>query len=215
MLDRWHHPRSLRVGKWKSICFLGLLLTVFYSNSVEAQSVFSWPTDTGISQEYGKRDDLTTADVPTLSDSYKGGKNFHTGIDFGRDHSRSKTPVRAIADGVVAEIYGLAGSGGVATSENMPLWNDANGDHILQDAETIEAPFSTGKSRYNPEGVMVVIRHSSGKFSLYGHLGGVRKDIYQRFANGETVSINRGEEIAVMGGSGGKLTNAFAVHLHL
>ena len=194
-----------------SIFFRIVLVSAFlpWEQPASAQETYIWPVDASISQQYGERDSLLPGQW--TRQEYPGGQNIHAGVDL---PGENQTPIKATAYGTIHEIFGLAGSGSNA-AETIPLWNDVNGDWLFGSGDTIEEPVVTGNGkRSNPLGISVVVKHSGGWFSHYGHRDSVRKDLYQRFKAGEIVSVNRGEQIALMGGSSGANRTAFAPHLH-
>ncbi|MEI6493464.1 MAG: pre-peptidase C-terminal domain-containing protein, partial [Verrucomicrobiota bacterium] len=199
--------------------------------------MFTWPVDTAISQVYGERDALKPGEYNIKSQNYPNGQNYHTGIDFAPDASNPQKPIHPIADGTIAEIYGLAGGDGYTeTDESILLW-DAGADLKFQTQEStceyqngvfvrIKPSLSltpTGRKKYNPTGMTVVVKHANGKFSHYEHLSSVRKDLYESFdawrkAGSDpatAIQVHPNDEIALMGSSGRNSMNGFALHLHL
>ncbi|MFQ6116247.1 MAG: CUB domain-containing protein, partial [bacterium] len=179
----------------------------------EPRSVFQWPVDdVSVAQVYACRDCISSS-----SQRYMDGINMHTGVDLGGER---KTIVKAAADGKVVKIYGLAGeSDGIMTPETIFVWNDANGDRQFQSGEeepSSSTGLSTGRTTSNHGlGITIIVQHPNGKYSLYGHLDAVRKDIYENvLVQGQSFPVYQGEAIGLMGFSEFQNRNSDKIHVH-
>ncbi len=120
---------------------------------------------------------------------------YHTGIDLSGSR---RTTIKASANGSIIKVFGLAPRGG--GKERVYLWNDSNGNGQFDNGEE-EVPIFTGRIKNNHGvGMTIIIQHSNGKYSLYGHLDAIRKDLYDKvIIQNQSVPVNAGEPIALMG----------------
>lgn len=135
---------------------------------------------------------------------------YHTGIDLAGSR---KTAVRSTAIGSIVKVFGLAPQGG--GNETIYLWNDNNSNEQFDSGEE-EGPIETGQINNNHGlGITIIIQHSNGMYSLYGHLDAIRKDIYQKVIQQNlSVSVVEGEPIALMGFSEYNNRNSTNIHVH-
>jgi murein DD-endopeptidase MepM/ murein hydrolase activator NlpD len=196
-----------RSTAWACLALAALL--AFDLESVRAQ-IFQWPVDSvSISQVYAHRDALDPDKIP-LKDPYKNGRNFHTRVDLS---GTERTPIKTASGGWVVRIYPL---GDGAVDDQMPLWNDANGDKEYDPGKESELEYSLPgtKTDNHGYGITVIVRHAAGLFSLYGHLAAVRKDLYDQWKSGQQPRIEQGHTIALMGRSGKADPDMWSCHLH-
>ena len=128
---------------------------------------------------------------------------FHTGMDVKNanlDPWNYNTPVYAIEDGVIHKIFGLNRS-----SDNL---RRCDGSWETSPSYDSEGNYYNSKNNHG-FGMTVIIKHDSGKYSLYGHLDCVSLGI------NPGTRVTRGEQIGILGNSAYESLHAsFGPHLH-
>ena len=176
--------------------------------------------------------------VANTTPRYNSGVNVHTGVDVGGMPGGS--PVNASAAGDVVAVVGLALCVQGGAAESIYLWSDANSNRRFDSGEEEGVcsgnglactnpdgacslpgtgtcgPVPTGRTRNNHGlGMTVVVQHSDGRYSLYGHLAAVRKDIYQRVVGqGLSFAVAQGEAVGLLGFSTCDTRRSTNTHVH-
>lgn len=144
-------------------------------------------------------------------------RKYHTGIDITTTIGWGDT-IRATADGIIRPgwVYGLAGApGGVKTEQTFWIWYDRDGDQKWDKGEEYSETVATQVTNHGL-GMAIIIEHTGGVYSLYGHLDNIAKPIYDAVVReGRVYSVRKGEPIGLMGRSYyTQRYGNFGVHLH-
>lgn len=179
-------------------CKLALLIILF-SKSIYPQLGYNYPVD------------IVQWNGGLASFNRTGNRMYHTGTDFYGDQ---KATIKAVNSGIVTKICGLVPQGG--GSERFYLWNDYNNNKVFDSNEEEGPIYSNRPNRNNHRlGMTIIIQHSDGKYSLYGHLDNIKKEIYNKIVvQNSTYSVQKGEAIGLMGFSEYNVRNDYNIHLH-
>ena len=179
-----------------SAYILSLLISCIFAVSISYAQDFREPVD-----------NLTLSsrnDYGTYNYNDKKPKYFHTGMDVKNanlDPRNYNTPVYAIEDGVIHKIFGL----------NRPSDNLRRCDGSWETSPSYDSEGNYYDSKNNHGfGMTVIIKHDSGKYSLYGHLHCVSLGI------NPGTRVTRGEQIGILGNSAYEYLQheRFGPHLH-
>lgn len=148
-----------------------------------------WPVDSPvITQDYA------------CYNCYKNNEKFHTGIDAyssNYDPWDYDTPVKATSAGEIVCLY--------RTSDSETTWCDGSMDY-----------FDEIPTRNRGFGNTVIIKHSD-KYSLYGHLDCINREMVERFLKieGKSPHVSNGEDLGIMGNSSDQKRRSPKIGPHL
>lgn len=143
---------------------------------------------------------------------------YHTGIDIlpvvsatgARQENRTIYPA---APGVIRRgyVHGLAPRfGGIQT---FWVWNDRNQNRRWDEGE--EVSHTAGWGDNHGLGITIIIEHSGGVYSLYGHLRCISKAVYETvIQKQQPYQVDTNTPIGIMGGSVYNDRNGTSPHLH-
>jgi surface antigen len=122
---------------------------------------------------------------------------YHTGVDIYNPtlgYWGFNTPVKAIRAGEIVLIRRIANKSENSNGDpfNKSAWCDGSTTYFNE-----ISPLNAGF------GNVIILKHSDGKYSLYGHLDCIDKEIVERFLrkNGKTPFVSSGERLGIMGNS--------------
>jgi murein DD-endopeptidase MepM/ murein hydrolase activator NlpD len=164
--------------------------TISGSTTLTVGDTFGWPIDTPVTVAQFGIGGAPPNDYSAYNGANPQNSSYHTGIDLCPPAGCVRgEPVYASADGVVQNAF--------ATSDpNQSLCDGGSVSSLTNDDK-----FNLGNA--------VIIAHTNGKFTLYGHLDCV----WQGISAG--VHVNRGQRIGNMGNSSfGRRQSSFTPHVH-